>query len=179
MIKRLSVLLAPVAESITVVAERDRKYEDLGLPTIPDEVPGLGPLGGLITALTHRQANASGWLLLCACDWAEIRTSWVEELVKAADDEVDAVAFRDDRWQPLFALYHTRLLPEAARHVRRQSRRMSGLLETVASRALPPPPEWHMNWQINSQLDRARYIDSLEARRGRLPTVPYSSSDPR
>lgn len=161
MIKRLSVLLGPVAESITVVAECDRKYEDLGLTTIADEVPGLGPLGGLITALKHRQAKGAGWLLLCACDWAEIRTSWVEELVKGADDEVNAVAFRDDRWQPLFSLYHTRLLPEATRHARSRSRCMSGLLENVASRALPPPSEWHMNWQINSQLDRDRYTKTF------------------
>jgi len=159
MIQRLAILLASVAESITVVAERDRKYEDLGLATIADTVPGLGPLGGLITALEHRRAQGAGWLLLCACDWAEISTTWVDELVKATDDKVDAVAFRDDRWQPLFALYHTRLLPEAARQLRCPSRRMSDLLDSVASRALPPPPDWHMTWQINTQLDRSRYIE--------------------
>lgn len=164
MIQRLSAILLPVAESVTVVAERPHKYRDLGLMTIADEIPMIGPVGGLITALRHRQTGrGAGWLLLSACDWAGARTTWVEELAAAADDGFDAVAFRDDRWQPLFALYHTRLIPEALRLARRRHRRMSDLLDRVSARALPPPQGWHMKGQINTRVEWQRYMSSCTA----------------
>src|SRR4051794_14706591 len=42
--------LKPIASSVTVVAKDFGEYDDLGLVSIGDLQPGLGPMGGLLTA---------------------------------------------------------------------------------------------------------------------------------
>lgn len=177
MIVRLAAMLEPAASSTVVVAECREKYADLGLVTIADERPGLGPVGGLITALRHRRAidvanepsppdtlhtciSPAGWLLLCACDWAEARSAWVERLLAGIDKQADAVAFHDQRWQPLFALYHTRIIPYVEAYLCEPKARMSGLLERVVARALEPSQDWSMAYQINTRADHERYLKS-------------------
>jgi molybdopterin-guanine dinucleotide biosynthesis protein A len=56
LILRLAHQVEPVASPLVVVADRRDKYLDLGLTTIADALPGLGPLGGLLTA-----CGRSGW----------------------------------------------------------------------------------------------------------------------
>jgi molybdopterin-guanine dinucleotide biosynthesis protein A len=51
LIARLADRVRPHVARVTVVAERVDKYAHLGLRTIGDVVAGLGPLGGLRTAL--------------------------------------------------------------------------------------------------------------------------------
>lgn len=50
--------LAPLCESVWVVAQRAGQYEDLGLATLGDLAPGSGPLAGLQTALSHAGNNS-------------------------------------------------------------------------------------------------------------------------
>ena len=51
LIKRVARMAMPIAESTTIVADRTGKYDDLGLRSIADDPPHLGPLGGLAAAL--------------------------------------------------------------------------------------------------------------------------------
>lgn len=160
MIARLYASLRSVAAEPVVVAECRDKYADLGLTTIADDAPGLGPLGGLLTALNHRRARGGeGWLLLSACDWAEFHLRWVEKLWRSTQAAHDAVAFRDHAvWQPMLALYHTRIVPEVEVCLRSPIRRMTALLDRIAARAVDPPADWSMLLQINTQKDRDRYL---------------------
>ena len=56
LIARLVKRVQPHASRITVVADVAGKYDDLGLTTIADDVPGRGPVGGLLAALRHAAA---------------------------------------------------------------------------------------------------------------------------
>src|SRR3954452_12325135 len=68
LIRILADRLSPFASSLTVVAEVAGKYDDLGLKTIADQVPGLGPMGGLKTILGSLPENSrSPWFLLVSC----------------------------------------------------------------------------------------------------------------
>ncbi len=150
-------MLQPVASSITIVADRQGKYDDLGFRTIADRQPGLGPLGGLDTAL-HDLPTGSGWLLLCCCDAMVIRSAWLEQLIAAANDGHDAVAFQATHWQPMPALYAAGARPKVATRLARGHRSMQRLLDQLATMPQPLPPDWPEHWQINTPHDLKRHL---------------------
>ena len=51
-----------------------------GLPLIEDQVAGLGPLGGLLSALQFAIDNNYSWVATCPCDTPFLPMNWVSEL---------------------------------------------------------------------------------------------------
>ena len=150
-------LIAHVAEAVgeaTVIAETPGKYDDLGLPTIADARPGLGPIGGLLTALEH---SASDWLLLVACDMASVRPAWIASLESRRCVGARAVAFRSDRWQPMPGLYHREARGEVERQIAAGERSMQRLLDRLDAVALALPSDWVEPPGINTPGDLARF----------------------
>jgi molybdenum cofactor guanylyltransferase len=141
-----------VASSITVVAAATGAYDDLGLRTIADLQGGRGPLGGLHAALGDPRRGGD-WLLLTSCDWVGLRAAWLEALCAARTADAGAVAFRGERWQPLPALYHARLLGEVERRVAEGPRALWRLIADSAPVALPLPEDFSSALPINSPAD--------------------------
>jgi molybdenum cofactor guanylyltransferase len=158
LILHVARMLEPAASHITVVADVADKYADLELPTIADDEPGHGPLGGLVTAL--RALRDSEALMLCSCDAVVVREPWLRALLThraAADERIEAVAFRGPHWQPMPALYHRTILPRALRHMGEGRRRMQDLLDAAVTAALPLPDDWPARWQVNTPTDLAGF----------------------
>ncbi|MDQ3331429.1 MAG: molybdenum cofactor guanylyltransferase, partial [Planctomycetota bacterium] len=113
LIVRVAVTVAEKCRPVIAVADVVGKYDDLGLLTIADRRPGLGPLTGLETALAHRLAqHGPGWLLLVSCDLAAVKAEWIDTILRQLPpDERNpasaAVAFRSAFWQPFPAAFHT------------------------------------------------------------------------
>ena len=133
--------LASATLGTTVVASTEGAYRDLGLETIGDRQPGLGPLGGLVTALDDlpNRHPGSEWLLLAACDLVEVDPAWVTALMSHTES-ASAVAFRGpDGWEPVFALYGLGLAAEVAARIDTGERSLQGLLDATGAAALPVP----------------------------------------
>lgn len=122
--------------SVTVVAERAGKYAALGLETIADEIPGLGPLGGICTALQH--AAPARHVIVVSCDLQGITPVWIQCLLHAPDD-ANLVLFESDPMQPLLGRYATSLL-ESARHARDHGRRAVHAFVSASSPTFITPP---------------------------------------
>jgi molybdenum cofactor guanylyltransferase len=71
----------------------------LGLEQVPDDFPGEGPLGGVLTALALGSP-----VLVVACDLPNLRPDTCNELV-AALGQHDASIARSDRAEPLCAVW--------------------------------------------------------------------------
>jgi len=149
LLSHVAAMLEPVAASITVVADRMGKYDDLGFRTITDRRPDLGPLGGLDTAIADLPAG-SDWMLLCSCDALVIRTAWLTRLIGAITDDRDAVAFRGDRWQPMPALYARPVATTVLQQIEGDHRSMQSLLDRLNVASLPMPDDWPERWQANT-----------------------------
>jgi molybdopterin-guanine dinucleotide biosynthesis protein A len=139
----------------TVVARSSEAYQDLGLRTIDDRRPGLGPLGGLEAALLDRQA---GWLLLAACDTLGVSPAWLDLLAGARSVGALAVAFRGQHWEPMPALYHTDLLAAVRSRLELdpRARSLAALLTAVGATVVPTPEGWAAIRSINTRTDLAR-----------------------
>jgi len=88
-----------------------RRYAPLGYPVIPDLYPGEGPLGGIITALAHTQAD---WNLIVACDMPALKEEFLQKLLDAAEREATDVllpAGPSGQPEPLCAVYRKRSGP--------------------------------------------------------------------
>ncbi len=160
LIVQLARTVQSVASSITVVADRPDKYRDLELRTIVDSVPGLGPIGGLLTALDD--CVSDGWLLVLSCDYVGVRTDWIRGLLAHRRDGTRAVVYRHSAgWEPLLALYHTAIRPTVAEHVADGELAMWALVEAVERVAVPVPADWAEHSNVNVPEDLSRRTGGL------------------
>jgi molybdenum cofactor guanylyltransferase len=150
LVVRLAQMLEPVAASVTAVADMPGKYADLGLRTIADLRPGLGPMAGLEAALDDADGE---WILLTSCDLLILHSTWVERLLEQAGTDVEVVAFRDELWQPLPALYRVTLLEAVRKQLDRGELAMWKLIERARHRAAPLPADWPAVVQVNTPAD--------------------------
>ncbi len=159
LISRIAAVLQRFCSSIVVVADEADKYADLDLATLADAHPGYGPISGLETALCH--AGASQWIMVIACDWAILPSEFLEPLVFAPRDAYGAIAYYDDRWQPMPGLYHASILPIIHSQMRVGEFALWRLLESVSAQRVKMPTPEYRGLQINTrlELDRLNAVD--------------------
>ena len=110
LIVRTARLVESVTGSATVIGE-SAGIRALGLRCVPDDDwPGVGPLGGIATAL---RVSRAPWSLVVACDLPYLTRPWLEYLVgRALSSDADAViAMNDGGAEPLCAAYRKRAKP--------------------------------------------------------------------
>jgi len=140
LIVRTSRLVESVAGSATVIGE-SVAIRALGLPTIPDDWPGAGPLGAIATAL--RVAKAP-WSLVVACDLPYLTKEWLQHLIARAEAsaEADAVLAMNARGaEPLAAAYHRRAEPAIRATLERGTRKVTDGLASLRVEVIAPA-EW-------------------------------------
>ncbi len=165
LLNHAAAMLEPVASQLTVVADVAGKYDDLGLRTIADHSPGLGPLAGLQTALVDLPQE-DDWLLLCSCDALVIRPAWLDTLLQARDEQHSAVAFCADHWQPMPGLYRRCARSTVDACLETENRSMNGLLNRLAAKAVELPVDWPKQWQANTPGELARFSFGLTKKEG-------------
>jgi len=127
LVQRVAALVRSAAGSAAIVGEPAR-YGHLGFPVLADRVRGLGPLGGLLTALEHSGAE---WNLVVACDMPALSLALLGRLLQHAETALDArcVAAVSGRGpEPLCAVYHRACLPVVRRAAAEGRLRMTDLL---------------------------------------------------
>jgi len=128
---RAAELVAHVCGSATLVGDPAR-YLALGLPVIPDNQPGLGPLSGIEAALA---ATPSDWNLIVACDMPSLNPSIFESLFTAAAGADCALPRHPEgHVEPLCAVYHRRCHPVILQALAQGTRKVTDALAPLAVR---------------------------------------------
>jgi len=152
LVQRVAAAVAEVAGSVVLVGDPAR-YGALGYPVVPDESPGEGPLGGILTALRHTRAELN---LVTACDMPALSAAFLGDLLGAAESNGAAAtlpAGPSGRLEPLCAVYRREALDHIeaafARGIRKVTAALEGLpLEVLAVAEVEPfqnvntPEEW-------------------------------------
>ena len=100
LIERVIAAARPLGYPCLIVGD-PATYAHLGLPVLPDRHPGLGPLGGLHTALGATGAT----VLLLACDLPFLTTDFLRHLADRRGPHQAVVPYTAAGLQPLCALY--------------------------------------------------------------------------
>jgi len=136
------------------------------LRIVPDETPGLGPIGGLITGLRAARNEACA---VVACDIPEIDLSLLRSLARAAGDAEIAVAVDPaGHHEPLFAVYRRSIVPAIESSLRSGERSLLPLYKVCRTAVVPLDGPGRVR-NLNTREDYVAYLRSIEVsgRRGR------------
>lgn len=148
-----------------VITNRPDDYAHLGLPCIPDRVPGKGTLGGIYTAL---DAGQHAHVLVVACDMPLISPpllAYMAELCAAAEPPYDVVVPRVAGYpQGVHAIYSARCKTEIHAALAADRLKVIGFYDRVRVRYLdeaeyaPFDPHGRSFFNVNTpdDLDAAR-----------------------
>jgi molybdopterin-guanine dinucleotide biosynthesis protein A len=133
LIARWLALFSELGVPAVLVGEH-AAYRDLGVPSLPDQPTGVGPIGGLIALLEHA---TGGKAVAVACDMPWVSRLLAERLLcEAPCASVLAGHFRG-QWQPFLARYDaSAALPVARRCLAQGQRSLQQVLIAAEASAL-------------------------------------------
>jgi molybdenum cofactor guanylyltransferase len=137
LLQRALDLLAPHVDDLLIIGDAVAHVDPLAR-TIPDERPGQGPLGGLVTALKHARHEL---VVVVACDMPGLTDAFIERIQLEMTHHADAIIPEHDGLiEPLAACYHRQCLAPFERSIVQEALKMSGALEQVRAYFVPIYP---------------------------------------
>jgi molybdopterin-guanine dinucleotide biosynthesis protein A len=135
LVERTAAHVRAAAGSVTLIGMPER-YASLGLPVAADITPGVGPIGGLCTALDITRAE---WNLVVACDMPGVNEAFFRSLIDAAcaSNALCLVPETASGLHPLCAVYHRRARVVVASAISHKSFKMHDLLKTLEAAPWP------------------------------------------
>ena len=159
LLQQLQQQLQASGHCVRIVADRRERYAALGIECVLDELTGVGPLAGVITAMRQRQESGTGWLLVLNCDLLSWDVQWFTQLaLKASSGSTSnscrAVHFVSElpgeppRAEPLPCLLHTSGLADAQAAAAAGQFALQHLLQRLAAAGVASqsgPAQWTFN----------------------------------
>ena len=101
--------LEPVADTLIIsINEQLKEYRRFGLAVVTDEIKGIGPMGGLHTALKYSETEHN---LVLSCDMPFVSAGLMDYLYQNVQDYDIVVAMHGkDRLEPLCGYYARRVI---------------------------------------------------------------------
>lgn len=131
--------------------------KDASLKFIEDELPGNGPLGGILSGL---KAAANDACAVIACDIPDIDAPLLRSLAEAAARAEIAVPLDPEgRYEPLFAIYKKSLIPEIETLLRSGERSILPLFERCPTAVLRLDKDRRLR-NLNTRADYLNYLKS-------------------
>jgi molybdopterin-guanine dinucleotide biosynthesis protein A len=141
-----------------VVSGRNPADLGLSLGWLPDDAPGQGPLGGILTGLTH----LGGPLLVLACDLPLLDSGTVARLVEQRNRRpagTVVTTFLQSATgfiEPLVAVYEISARPHLAAALEAGVRKLARALPEAGRHLIPyGPDEAHVFFNVNYPADLA------------------------
>lgn len=102
--------LDSVCDEVVIIANEPEPYSPAGRPIRPDSVPGMGVLGGILTAIEWADELGHGASLVLACDMPFVPGPLLRDLVGRADRAGVSIAESGGPrgLEPLCAVYGVR-----------------------------------------------------------------------
>jgi molybdopterin-guanine dinucleotide biosynthesis protein A len=169
-------LLQRCFPQVVVVSNAPEKYRDYSIAVTADEVPGLGPLGGIYAGLGLIEHP---FAFVVACDMPFLRVEPIAFLVRRLHGQAAVIPRWEGDIEPLHALYATRLRTPMGRAIARGARAIREFLPEITVDYVPEselqrvPGAAESFRNVNTPEEAARFA----LRRGRPPTgVPRAVS---
>ena len=138
-IERAIAAMREAVDRIVLVANDRSLYEPLGLPIRSDVIPGVGVLGGLLTALAWAEEDGCIGALVAACDMPFLSAGLLARLTEEATSEVVVAPASESRrgLEPLCAFYGVGCRPAIENALDRGDRHIVSFFPDVEVRSVP------------------------------------------
>jgi len=160
---RAARALKPLCGGVIVSIAKGAAHPAPGYPTVEDQVPGRGPLGGLAAAFA---STGQADLLVLACDYPAVGTSFLRSLVAAAEGGDDLVFAVDDagRDHPLVGLWRRTAESAVLAALDEKAFKVQALFPDLAVRRLPA--QVFPNFDLRTVLANVNWPEDLDPFRG-------------
>lgn len=175
-IDRVWSALRDSVDEVVLIANDPALFADVGLPTVADRVPGLGPLGGIDAALRWAAGRGAAGALCVSCDLPFASPALLREIAArgSATHAVVPESPRGHGIEPLCAWYPAGALPAVERALASDDRSLRALLAAIGCVRLPldevrrfgDPEILFFNVNTREELERAQQL----ARRSDAPS---------
>ena len=129
-VERWRSLAATVGIPVVLVGDGG-PYAKLGMKAIADDIPGAGPLSGLVGLFRSRLDTQ---IVAVACDMPYVTDALLRRLAFAETDAAVLAPRRDGRFEPLFARYdRVRVSPLAEQQLAGADRSLQKLLRNAGA----------------------------------------------
>ncbi len=165
---------------VGVISEEEDAEAALGLPVRADLEAGLGPLGGLWTALQWAGERGDDGVLLLGCDMPLVNEALVRMILEWSDAAPAVVPVGSEGPEPLCALYRSTCTPEVERRLHSDDRSLRGLAEAIgaafigedAVARIADIQTTFLNVNTVKERDHAEHLLDPHSRGSRAPASP-------
>jgi molybdopterin-guanine dinucleotide biosynthesis protein A len=111
-----------------VISSNNPEYEQFGYPVIPDRILGIGPLGGIYSALMISES----WInVVFSCDMPLIPAEMIRFLLKRAYHSQSVIPIFKGYPEPLCGCYSKNITGIIEKLIKRKSYKMQNLLKNL------------------------------------------------
>lgn len=112
-----------------LISSSSRGYEIFGYEVIADEFPGIGPMGGIYSAMRQSKTEKN---LVLSCDLPFVSVELLSFILSNSDGFEVAVPFEGDRhYEPLCAFYKLSVLGKMTEFIRNENYKLPDLFEEI------------------------------------------------
>ncbi|MCP4667667.1 MAG: molybdenum cofactor guanylyltransferase [Deltaproteobacteria bacterium] len=159
LIERVAMVMQSLFEHVFLITNNPHEYAYLGFPMHEDLIKGLGPLGGIYTAMTAIP-NRGGFFV--PCDMPFLNPYLIRHMVEIRED-YDAVVPRiSGMMEALHALYSKQCLPHIKKLIDRREYQIIQLFPKVSVRYVEEAEIRRFDSQLRSFLNINRPEEAKE-----------------
>ena len=113
---------------IIIVTNQPQQFVDYQTPVVPDEIPGIGSIGGLYTGLRR----ASNYYSFCvACDMPFLKPELIARIIEKRSNSDIVIPKTRAGLEPLHALYSKRCIEPLKKYIEKGDLKISNILVEV------------------------------------------------
>ena len=131
LIEHVIGILQLTFKNIAIIADETEKFKYLGLPTYPDIIQNLGPIGGIYTALSRSKTEK---IFLTACDMPYLNKNFIRYMISVSSDFDAVVPFINNNYESLHAIYSVNCLTPIKKWIDSENLRIISFFDDIRLR---------------------------------------------
>ncbi len=126
LIERVAGVMSSIFEDLVLITNTPEVYSYLNIPLYKDEIEGCGPLGGILTGLTHMGCNYG---FFAACDMPCLKQPFIRHMTYLKNGyDIVVPRISEDKIEPLHAIYAKTCIPFIRESIKGGCYRISRLI---------------------------------------------------